>query len=67
MRTPSSSAARRSASWSRGDVSVETAADGRSWLLTLGGERVTVFPPNLRGGAETVALIEFLSVGYSRR
>ena len=29
-------------------------------MLTLGGERITVFPPNLRGGAETLALVEFL-------
>ena len=50
-------------SWPRDDVWVETAADGRSWMLTLGGERITVFPPNLRGGAETLALVEFLTVG----
>jgi hypothetical protein len=58
---------RDGSSWPRDEVWVETAADGRSWMLALGGERVTVFPPNLRGGAETLALVEFLIVGYSRR
>ncbi|HEY7255159.1 MAG TPA: hypothetical protein VH476_00630 [Solirubrobacterales bacterium] len=53
-------------SWPRGEVSLDPASDGRSLVLTLAGEQIAVFPPNLRGGSETDELIELLS-GYSRR
>jgi hypothetical protein len=48
-------------SWPRNEVSIEPAPDGRSSLLTLAGERITVFRQNLNDGTETDELLGLLA------